>query len=101
VKEANFFSHSCPSSAAIRRFTNGQPIGGASDCSFINSDAYSGGSASGMFASNCATFISGPFSPPSAEANDAALFARSPRIPKNLWLAIFAATPPTFAPTRA
>ena len=41
-------------------------MGGAWLCSLISSLAYSGGSASGMVASSCATFMIGPFSPPSA-----------------------------------
>ncbi len=51
----------------MRRLTKAQPIGGASLCSFCNSAAYSGGSRSGMVAINCATFISGPLSRPSAD----------------------------------
>jgi hypothetical protein len=37
---------------------------------------YSGGSASGMVAISCATFMIGPFRPPSAAASSAALRAR-------------------------
>ena len=62
----------------MRRLTKAQPIGGASLCSFCNSVAYSGGSRSGMVAINCATFISGPFSRPSAEATAVASLARLP-----------------------
>ena len=58
-----------PNSAIMRRFTNGQPIGGASLWSFCNSSTYSGGSRSGMVAISCATFMIGPFSPPSAAAS--------------------------------
>ena len=36
-------------------------MGGAWLCSLISSLAYSGGSASGMVASSCATFMIGPF----------------------------------------
>ena len=75
-------------------------MGGASDCSFCSSVAYSGGSRSGTVASSCATFMIGPFSPPRACANAAALVGVSP-LPKNLAPAMRAATPPTFAPTRA
>ena len=53
----------------MRRLTNAQPIGGASLCSLVSSVTYSGGSASGMVASSCATFMIGPFSPPSAAAS--------------------------------
>ena len=53
----------------MRRLTKAQPIGGAWLCSFISSVAYSAGSASGMVASSCATFMIGPFSPPSAAAS--------------------------------
>ena len=38
-------------------------MGGAWLCSLISSLAYSGGSASGMVASSCATFMIGPFQP--------------------------------------
>ncbi len=48
----------------MRRLTKAQPIGGASLCSLVNSAAYSGGSASGMVAISCATFMIGPFRPP-------------------------------------
>ena len=41
-------------------------MGGALTAAWRARAAYSGGSASGMVAGNCATFISGPFSPPSA-----------------------------------
>ena len=53
--------------------TNGQPIGGAWLCSLASSAAYSAGSASGMVARSCATFIIGPLSPPSAAARAAGL----------------------------
>ena len=82
-KLANFCCQSGPSSADMRRFTNAQPIGGASLCSLVSSVAYSAGSASGMVASNCATFMIGPFSPPSASASSAALRARSSGSPKH------------------
>ena len=59
-------AQSGPSSATMRRRTNGLPIGGALLCSCASSAAYSAGSASGMVAISWATFISGPFSPPSA-----------------------------------
>jgi hypothetical protein len=70
--EPNFDCQSAPSSAAMRRRTNGQPIAGASFCSCASSSANSAGKASGMVASNCATFISGPFSVPSAWRNSRA-----------------------------
>ena len=41
------FCQSAPSSAIMRRLTNGQPIGGASLCSLASSSAYSGGSSVG------------------------------------------------------
>ena len=47
-------------------------MGGASLCSFISSLAYSCGSASGMVAISCATFMIGPLRPPSAAASSAA-----------------------------
>ena len=40
----------------MRRFTNAQPMGGASLCSFISSAAYSGGKASGMVEKEPAAF---------------------------------------------
>ena len=52
-----------PSSACMRRLTKAAPIGGASLCSFCSASAYSGGSASGMVAKSCATFMIGPFEP--------------------------------------
>ena len=61
----------------MRRLTKAQPIGGASLCSFCNSAAYSGGSRSGTVAINCATFISGPLSRPSADDSALASPARS------------------------
>ena len=63
----------------MRRLTKAQPIGGAWLCSLISSVAYSGGSASGMVASSCATFMIGPLSPPSAAASSSALAARFER----------------------
>ena len=65
---ANFSCQPAPSSAIMRRFTKAQPIGGASLCSFCSSSTYSGGSRSGTVAISCATFMIGPFSPPSAAA---------------------------------
>jgi len=53
-----------------------------------------------MVAINWATFMMGPFKPPSAAASSAALPARSP--PPNMRVAAMrAAIPPTLAPTRA
>ena len=92
---------SAPSSACMRRLTKAAPIGGASDCSFWSSAAYSGGTTSGMVARSCATFMIGPLRPPSACASRAALEASSPFRPKNRVPAIRAATPPTWVPTRA
>ena len=63
----NFASQSGPSSPAMRRLTKVQPIGGALACSATSSPAYSCGSALGMVARSCATFISGPLMPPSAD----------------------------------
>ena len=58
----------------MRRRTNAGPIGGACDCSCDSSCAYSAGSASGMVAISCATFMIGPLRPPSAAARAAAFF---------------------------
>jgi hypothetical protein len=85
----------------MRRLTNAAPMGGASDCSFCSSAAYSGGTRSGMVARSCATFMIGPFSPPSTAANAAALDAFCPSRPNSRVPAMRAATPPTLAPTRA
>ena len=74
---ANFFCQSGPSSAAMRRLTKAQPIGGAWLCSLVSSAAYSGGSASGMVAISCATFMIGPLRPPSAAASSIAFLPRS------------------------
>jgi hypothetical protein len=90
-----------PSSAVMRRLTKAQPMGGASDWSWASSAAYSGGNASGMVASSCATFIMGPFRPPSARASSAALSARSNVIPSAREPIIRAATPLMPAPTLA
>ena len=76
-------------------------MGGASDCSFCSSAAYSGGITSGMVARSCATFMIGPLRPPSACASAAAFEAPCPSRPNSRAPAIRAATPPTFAPTRA
>ena len=64
---------SAPSSACMRRLTKAAPIGGASDCSFCSSAAYSAGKASGMVAMSWATFMIGPLRPPSARVSAAAL----------------------------
>ena len=85
----------------MRRLTKAQPIGGAWLCSLISSAAYSGGSASGMVAMSCATFMIGPLRPPSAAASSVAFWPRSRVRPKNRAPAMRAATPPTLAPTRA
>ncbi len=84
----------------MRRRTNAGPMGGACDCSWESSWAYSGGSASGMVASSCATFMIGPLRPPSAAASAAAFLLSSESRPKNRWLATRAATAPTLVPTR-
>ena len=76
----------------MRRLTKAQPIGGASLCSFCSSSAYSGGSRSGMVAISCATFMIGPFSPPSAAASSAAFLPRSSDRPNSRLAANFAAT---------
>ena len=63
---AKRLAQSGPSSATMRRRTKGLLIGGALLCSWASSAAYSAGRASGMVAISCATFINGPFRPPSA-----------------------------------
>ncbi len=68
----------------MRRFTKAHPMGGASLCNLASSMAYSGGSASGMVAISWATFMIGPFRPPSALASAAALLPRWPSRPNNL-----------------
>ena len=90
-----------PSSAIMRRLTKAGPMGGASLCSFDSSSAYSGGSTSGMVAMSWATFMIGPLSPPSALVSAAAFDWSAPSMPKSRAPAMRAATPPTFAPTRA
>ncbi len=85
----------------MRRLTKAQPMGGAWLCSFISSLAYSGGKASGMVASSCATFIIGPLRPPSAAVSAMALPARCPCAPTRRWPTMRAATPPTLLPTLA
>ena len=57
-------------------------MGGACDCSWESSCAYSAGNASGMVASSCATFMIGPLRPPKAAASAAAFFGSSPPMPK-------------------
>ena len=52
-----------------------------------------------MVDSNCATFMIGPLSPPSAAANSAAVLERSTSMPNSRCPATFAATVPTFVPT--
>ena len=63
---ANRSAQSGPSSATMRRRTNGRPS--AAHCSAAGRApaAYSAGSASGIVAISWATFISGPLRPPSA-----------------------------------
>ena len=83
----------------MRRRTNAGPIGGACDCSWDSSCAYSAGSASGMVAISCATFMIGPLRPPSAAARAAAFLESSAPKPSSRWPATRAATAPTLAPT--
>ena len=83
LEARKFPLQSGPSSAAMRRFTNGQPMGGASLCSFTSSAAYSAGSASGMVAISWATFMIGPLRPPSAVASSAAFLPRSSASPNS------------------
>ncbi len=86
----------------MRRLTKAAPIGGASACNFCNSSAYSGGSRSGIVAMSCATFMIGPFKPPSAAVSALALRWSLPSPPPNRREPTMrAATPPTLAPTRA
>ncbi len=73
----NLVRQSGPSSPPMRRRTNAAPIAGAFDCSCASSCAYSAGSASGTVERNCATFISGPFSPPRMAFRSSACAARS------------------------
>ena len=101
LEGGEFFLPAGPSSASMRRLTKAEPIGGASLCSLVSSSAYSGGSASGMVASSCATFISGPLRPPSAAASAIALPPRSSLSPSARDVAMRAATPPTWVPTWA
>ena len=79
----------------MRRLTKAQPIGGASACSCASSIAYSGGTASGMVAMSCATFMIGPLSPPSMRASSAACAPRSTSRPSAREPIIRAARPPT------
>ena len=58
------------------------PIGGALACSSASSPTYSRGSMSGTVDMICATFISGPLSPPSARRRSAACFSRSMPTPR-------------------
>ena len=95
------FASPAPSSALMRRLTKAQPIGGAWLCSLVSSAAYSGGSASGMVASSCATFMIGPFRPPSAAASPKRLAAGPAGTPSRRAPAMRAATPPTLVPTLA
>src|SRR5262249_17227733 len=100
-KLANFFCQSGPSSAAMRRLTKAQPMGGASLCSFISSAAYSGGSASGMVAKGWPTFMIGPLRPPSAAASSRAFFPRSRPSPTSPAPRLRPPTPPILAAARA
>ena len=99
---ANFSCQPAPSSAIMRRLTKAQPIGGASLCSFCSSSTYSGGSRSGMVAISCATFMIGPFSPPSAAARSAAFLPRSSaEAEQPARRRTSPRPPPTLVPTRA
>ena len=100
IERAEAPRQSAPSSACMRRLTNAAPMGGASLCSFCSSAAYSGGTRSGMVASSCATFMIGPFRPPSACASAAAL-GHPPVATEQPRARHRAATPPMLAPTRA
>jgi len=53
----------------------------------------------GMVASSCATFMIGPFNPPSAAASAAASLPLSASSPNKRRPAMRAATEPTLAPT--
>ena len=83
----------------MRRRTKPGPIGGADDCNCESWAAYSGGTASGIVDSSCATFMIGPLRPPSAAVSSAAARERSPSMPSMRWPATLAATAPTLAPT--
>ena len=83
----------------MRRRTNEAPIGGACDWSLANSAAKSAGTASGMVVSICATFISGPFIEPRAEASARASVSRPP--PRSLLTPTLAAKAPALTPRRA
>ena len=90
-----------PNSPAMRRRTKLQPIGGALACNCASSSAYSSGSASGMVDSNCATFISGPFSPPRIALRSSAWADWLVLMPNTRWPASRAAMPPTAPEVRA
>src|SRR3712207_588083 len=100
-KRAKRRSQSGPSSEDMRRRTKGQPMGGALDCSVASCCAYSSGSASGTVERNCATFISGPFSPPSTAFRSSACADLSVLMPRKRWPATRAAIPPTAPEVRA
>jgi hypothetical protein len=85
----------------MRRRTKAQPIGGALACSCASSSAYSAGNASGIVDRNCATFISGPFRPPSTVLRSSAWLARLVRTPNTRSPATRAAMPPTAPEVRA
>ena len=100
-KLLNLPCQSGPSSPDMRRRTKLQPIGGALACSCASSLAYSSGSASGMVDMNCATFISGPFSPPRIALRSSAWADWLPLMPNTRWPAKRAAMPPTAPEVRA
>jgi hypothetical protein len=83
----------------MRRRTNEAPIGGACDWSFVSSAAKSAGTASGMVVSICATFMSGPFIEPSADASALASLSRPP--PRKRLTPTLAANVPALTPSRA
>ena len=83
----------------MRRRTKAAPIGGACDCNRISSAAKSAGNASGIVDSICATFISGPFIEPNADASALASVARPP--PRSLLTPTRAASAPALTPRRA
>ena len=100
-KRSNRAGQSGPSSVAMRRLTKAQPIGGALAWSCASSAAYSRGRASGMVDMSCATFMSGPFSPPSARRSSSAWRWRSAVRPSTRPPAIRAARPPAAVEMRA
>ena len=85
----------------MRRRTKAQPMAGAFDCSCASSAAYSAGSASGTVERNCATFMSGPFSPPRMVFRSSACADRLVLMPSARSPTTRAAMPPTAPEVRA